>query len=149
TAAGCQLSPEAVAASDDYLRLFFRSATGAAAAPATSAQRSRSRAALPSLYDAHWYASTRLEDHQITYTTTDAIIDEYFDEHPEAVPRGVTVAQIRAAAQAGPRAEAEAALALTEGLAPDLVIPLTGYVEINQEADAKLADARELSSGER
>jgi hypothetical protein len=149
-ASGCQLSPAAIAASDDYLRLFFRSASGAvpAAAPA-SGQRSRSRSVLPSLYDAHWYASTRLEDHQISYTTTDALIDAYFDEHPEAVPTGVTVAQIQAAAQARPRAEAEAAAALTQGLPPDLVIPLTGYVDINREADAKLADARELPSSER
>jgi hypothetical protein len=151
-ASGCQLSPAAIAASDDYLRLFFRSASGAvpaaASAPA-SGQRSRSRSVLPSLYDAHWYASTRLEDHQISYTTTDALIDAYFDEHPEAVPTGVTVAQIQAAAQARPRAEAEAAAALTQGLAPDLVIPLTGYVDINHEADAKLADARELPSSER
>ncbi len=152
-ASGCQLSPAAISASDDYLRLFFRSASGGAAAVApsapTSGQRSRGRAVLPSLYEAHWYASTRLEDHQISYTTTDALIDAYFDEHPEAVPTGVTVAQIQAAGQARPRAEAEAAAALTQGLPPDLVIPLTGYVDINREADAKLADARELPSSER
>jgi hypothetical protein len=143
-ASGCQLSPGAIAASDDYLRLLFRSASASA-----SGERSRGRPAPPSLYEAHWYASTRLEDHQISYTTTDALIDAYFDEHPEAVPTGVTVAQIQAAAQAGPRVEAEAAAALTQGLAPDLVIPLTGYVDANHEADTKLVDARELPSSER
>ena len=34
-------------------------------------------------------------------------------------------------------------------MAPELAIPLTGYVDANHAADAKLADARELSSQER
>src|SRR5690606_10743871 len=60
TAAGCQLSPEALEGSDDYLRHFFQGATAAATAR-------RSRQPPPTLYDAHWYASTRLEDHQLSY----------------------------------------------------------------------------------
>lgn len=151
-AAGCQLSPAAIADSDDYLRWFFRSASGGTAAPAAAATRPRNRnraAPLPTLYDAHWYASTRLEDEQLSYTTTDALIDDYFAEHPEALPAAMTVAEIQSAAQTRPPAEADAAAVLTQGLAPDLVIPLTGYVEANHDADAKLADARELSSAER
>jgi len=48
-----------------------------------------------------------------------------------------------------PRAEVSAVLALTAGLDDDRAIPLTGYVEANHAADAKLADARERSSAER
>ncbi len=61
----------------------------------------------------------------------------------------MTVAEIRASASTLPHAEADAVAALTTGLAPELIVPLTGYVEANREADAKLADARELSSTER
>ena len=151
-ASGCQLSPAALETSDDYLRFFFRAATGAAATggapPRTTAARSRSAPA-PTLYDAHWYASARLEDHQLSYTTTDALIDDYFAANPDKLPASLTVAEIRNAASALPRAEMGAVLALTAGLADDLAIPLTGYVEANHAADAKLADARELSSAER
>jgi hypothetical protein len=145
-AAGCQLSPEALAASDDYLRHFFGAAAGAAAGPAPSRQRNRQPT---TLYDAHWHASTRLEDHQLSYTTTDALIDDYFAAHAEALPASMTVAEIQAAARTLLRAEVDAVAVLTAGLAPDLAIPLTGYVAANQAADAKLEDARELSSAER
>jgi hypothetical protein len=151
-ASGCQLSAAAIEKSDDYLRFFFRAATGVAAADGTASRsigsRNRSTRA-PTLYDAHWYASTRLEDFQLSYTTTDALIDDYFATNPDKLPAMLTVAQVRHAARTAPRAEAEAAAALTAGLAPDLEIPLTGYVEANHAADAKLADASELSSAER
>jgi hypothetical protein len=144
-ASGCQLSPAALETSDDYLRHFFRAAT--TSVPTADA---RKRAAAPAtLYDAHWYASVRLEDEAISYTTTDALIDDYFAAHPDRLPESLTVAAIRSAAPAVGRAEAEAATALTMGLAPDLPVPLTGYVELNHAADAKLAEARELSSAER
>ena len=140
-ASGCQLSPAALETSDDYLRYFFRAATGAT----DSTKRGRPA----TLYDAHWYASTRLEDHQISYTTTDALIDDYFAAHPDALPASMTVAQIRAAVRTLPRAESEAINALTEGLAPDTPLPLTGFVDANHAAEAQLAGARELSSSER
>jgi hypothetical protein len=143
-ATGCQLSSAALETSDDYLRHFFRAATGAATADA------RKRGAAPAtLYDAHWYASARLEDQAISYTTTDALIDDYFAAHPDKLPETLTVAEIRSAAPTLGRAEAEAATELTAGLAPQTPIALTGYVELNHAADAKLADARELSSAER
>jgi hypothetical protein len=145
-ASGCQLSPAALETSDDYLRYFFRAATDVPARPTGSRARSAPAA---TLYDAHWYASTRLEDHQLSYTTTDALIDDYFAAHPDELPPSMTVAEIREAARTLSRTEADAAAALTMGLAPELPIPLTGYVEANQEADAKLKDARELSSAER
>jgi hypothetical protein len=144
-AGGCQLSPAALETSDDYLRHFFRAATAA-----TANGDSRKRGAPPAtLYDAHWYASARLEDEAISYTTTDALIDDYFAAHPDKLPESLTVAAIRSGAPALGRAEAEAATALTAGLAPETPIPLSGFVELNHEADAKLTDARELSSAER
>jgi len=144
-ASGCQLSPAALATSDDYLRHFFRAATTSADS-ASGAKRNRQPR---TLYDAHWYASTRLENHQLSYTTTDALIDDYFASHPDALPTSTTVAQIRAGAKVLTRAEIEAVEELTAGLAPETAIPLTGYIEANHAAQAKLADARELSSAER
>ena len=61
----------------------------------------------------------------------------------------MTVAEIRGAARTMTRAEIEAVDALTSGLAPETPVPLTGYVDANHAADAKLADAREASSAER
>jgi hypothetical protein len=150
-ASGCQLSPEALESSDDYLRYFFAGATdpGATAPSATLSRRNKNKRNAPALYDAHWSASTRLEDHALSYTTTDALIDDYFAAHPDRLPASLTVAEIRDAARTLPRAESDAAIALTAGLAPELAIPLTGYVEANHAADAKLAEARELSSKER
>lgn len=133
-ASGCQLSPEALETSDDYLRFFFRDATKRPA---------------PTLYAAHWYASTRLEDHQISYTTTDALIDDYFAAHPDDLPRAMTVDAIRQASGVLGPAEKQALESLTAGLAGDLSIPLTGYVALNHSAQEKLSDATELSSRDR
>ncbi len=142
-ASGCQLSPAALETSDDYLKYFFQAEAGRESEP-------RKRRAPPAtLYDAHWYASTRLEDHELSYTTTDALIDDYFAAHPDKLPESMTVAEIRSAAPTLARAEADAAAALTAGLAPETPIPLEGYVDANHAADSKLADARELSSEER
>ena len=143
-ASGCQLSPAALETSDDYLRLFFR----AAAAKTTANARTRSAPAV-TLYDAHWYASARLEDHQLSYTTTDALIDDYFAPNPGKLPATMTVAQIRDAVRTLLPSEVAAVVVLTAGLADDRPIPLTGYVDANHAADAKLAASRELSSAER
>jgi hypothetical protein len=153
-ASGCQLSPAALTSSDDYLRHFFHAATGEGAAPSATGARAssagkRGRPQAPSLYDAHWYAAERLEDHQLAYTTTDALIDDFFAAHPDRLPAATTVADLRLAAMTLPQAEADAVAALTAGLPADLSIPLTGYVDANHAADAKLENARELSSAER
>lgn len=147
-ASGCQLSPAALDKSDDYLRHFFTALSGGVAGAATTGRR---RVAPPrlTLYDAHWYASTRLEDHQLSYTTTDALIDGYFAAHPGDLPATLTVAEIQLAARGLEGAEAKAVAELTAGLLPETAISLTGYVEANRDADVKLADARELSSEER
>jgi len=125
-ASGCESSPEGLGASDDYLQLFFRAASGTA----TEGTRLRNRRP-PTLHDAHWYAALRLEDQQLPYTTTDALIDAYFAANPQRLPPSLTVAEIQGAARTLSRAEADAAVALTAGLALDLAIPLSGYVEAN------------------
>lgn len=147
-ATGCQLSPKALETSDDYLRYFFRAATTRPAGKQGVAIRtSATRPA--TLAEAHWDASVRLEDHQISYTTTDALIDDYFAAHPEQLPAAMSVSEIRRASHVLDSEESRALETLVADLAADLSIPLTGYVESNETAQARLADARELSSDER
>jgi len=145
-AAGCQRSQQALESSDDYLRLFFRNAT----TPAASGRRARGRAlAPPSLHDAHWAAAAQLEDQELAYTTTDALIDDYFAAHAEMLPASLTVGELRGLASVLPAAETAALATMTEGLAAEMAVPLTGYVEANHAAVEKLADATERSSVER
>lgn len=61
----------------------------------------------------------------------------------------MTVRQMRAGAAVLDAAERNALAALTSDLPPDRVVPLTGYVELNHAAQAKLENAREHSSAER
>lgn len=144
-ASGCQRSPEALVTSDDYLRHFFRAATGTERDVTVYGSRRRP----PTLAAAHWYATARLEDHQISYTTTDALIDAYFEANPEGLPAVQTVGDLLASADVLDADETRALESLTAGLPRDLAIPLTGFIERNHEAQAKLVDATELSSAER
>lgn len=132
---GCQLSESAIERSDDYLHLFFD-------------QLKRRGAGTP-LTEAHWHAATRLEDHQISYTTVDALADSYFHASPHRLPQTMTVAEIRRLKSSATPAEASALQALTVGLPPDLGISLTDVVKRNHAAQARLKDARELSSAQR
>jgi hypothetical protein len=132
---GCQLSESAIEHSDDYLHLFF--------------DRIRQRGMRTQLEDAHWYASTRLEDHQISYTTVDALADSYFHATPQRLPPSMTVQEIRRLKSSATPVEAAALQALTRDLSPDLDVSLTDVVERNHAAQEQLEDARELSSKRR
>lgn len=129
---GCQLSPAAIERSADYPRLFFQYV------------RQHGRGAR--LVDAHWHASVRLEDHQISYTTVDALADEYFARLPERLPRALSVAELRNLRSAATPAESAALTTLLSGLSDQTSISLTDLVERNHAAQTKLKDARESSS---
>ncbi len=144
TATGCQLTPEAIERSDDYLRLFFRALT-----PAARDEADSDRDGTVSLAEAHWYASTRIEDHQISYTSIDAMADDYFEKHPHRLPQMMTVQAIRALSERGSAAERAAALRLTMGKPAQLRVSLDDLVDRNEAALAKLESADELSSAER
>ncbi len=145
-AAGCQRSQQALESSDDYLRLFFRNAT----TPAGPGKRVRGRAPKPpSMHDAHWAAAAQLEDQELAYTTTDALIDDYFAAHSDLLPASFTVGELRGLASMLPAAEADALATMTGGLAAEMAVPLRGYVAANHAAVEKLAGATERSSAER
>ena len=137
-ATGCQLSPEAIERSDDYLRLFFRHL----------ASRERD-GATTTLERAHWAASVQLEHHQLSYTTVDALADEYFAAAPDVLPKRMTVAEIRKLRTVATPPEAEALDALAKGLDPGLEIALDDLVKRNHDAEKVLQGRREDSSAQR
>ncbi len=141
-ASGCQLSEEAIASSDDYLKLFFE---GLQRSPDTADPE----AAEVTLEGAHWYASTRVEDHQLSYTSVDALVDAYFAAAPNELPDSVSVAQLRRVAERATPAEARAFAELTATLSEDFAVSLDDIVRRNHDAQAKLDHSTELSSAER
>jgi hypothetical protein len=137
-ATGCQLSPAAIERSDDYLRLFFRQlASGERDGAAVTLDR------------AHWVASVQLEHHQLSYTTVDALADEYFVASSGALPKRMTVAEIRKLRAVATPPEAEALDALTVKLDSTLEIALDDVVKRNHDAEKMLQGRREDSSAQR
>ncbi len=140
TATGCQLSASAIEGSDDYLRWLLQFLQDAAASDRPT-----------SLHAAHWYASARLEHHQVPYSTSDALIDEAFadGDKSSAWPSHVSVDALRAGAHVLSDAEGAALAHLLNGLEEDQQISLKDYIARNVAADTVLRDARELTSAQR
>jgi hypothetical protein len=132
------LSPEAIEHSDDYLRLFFRELA--------SGERDGAGVRLDR---AHWAASMQLEHHQLSYTTVDALADEYFVATPDALPKRMTVGEIRKLRPVATPPEADALDALTKGLDPTFAIALDDLVKRNHDAEKVLQGRRESSSAQR
>jgi hypothetical protein len=143
-ASGCQLTQQAIEHSDDYLRLFFKGLTGAAARDADVDGDGK-----VSLSEAHWYASTRIEDHQISYTSGDALADAYFTAHPTRLPKTLTISEIRALGAGGSPEKRAALQRLTDGKDPRLVVSLDDLVAQNHTAFDKLKSSTELTSRQR
>ncbi len=139
-AAGCQKSSDALDRSDDYLRYFFD--TEGSSADVDNDGRI-------TLEEAHWYASVRVEHHQITYTSFDALADQHFEGAPERLPDHVSVATVTALSADATPAERRALEKMLNGLDSIAQIPLKTHVALNHEAQAKLDDATELSSSAR
>ncbi|MEO0423901.1 MAG: hypothetical protein AAF184_16300 [Pseudomonadota bacterium] len=136
TATGCQLSAEAIEASDDYLNLLLGFLDDKAR-----------RDEPTSLHAAHWYASARLEHHQVPYSTSDHLI-------AEALARGtwpsvISARSLRVNADLLPNAEASALRHLLEGMDPQQSVFLDDVVARNHAASQVLRDARELTSAQR
>jgi hypothetical protein len=131
----CALNSRAAAGNNDYLHHFF-----AAATRSTTLRRVRQMA---TLHDAHWYASTHIASHRLSYTTTDALIDAYFESHPQQLPESLTVGEIRAASSTMSRSESDAIAELSAGLAQELAIPLTGHTAASQAAAEEQATDRD------
>jgi hypothetical protein len=118
-ATGCQADAALVAQSQDYLHMFFSSLT-----PAARKAADADGDGVISFAEAHWYASTVGDARNVTYTSIDALADNWFDTHPETLPPSLTVGEIKTLARVSPPAEAQALGALLAGFDASLVVPL-------------------------
>lgn len=123
-ATGCQADAAEVAQSQDYLHVFFRSL-----APATRDQADADGDGEISFAEAHWHATAAGDARNVTYTSIDALADAWFDANSRALPRSLTVGEIRALAGDAPAAEARAAGRILGGLDAGVVVPLVGLAE--------------------
>lgn len=139
TPRACQLSRKAIESSDDYLHLFF-----------ASVERQASEGdGEPSFYEAHWSASAGLEDHQISYTSSDALIDDYFATHPESLPASLTVRELERLAESASLPERQALALMADSLSADTQVSLRDMVAVNHDTQRRLEGHRESSSSER
>jgi hypothetical protein len=82
---GCQTSLEAIESTDDYLKYFFLQ---------NNLNADANEDGQVSFDEAHWYASSKLEKHNISYSDFDATVDEYFTEHPDAVSKAIPLSTL-------------------------------------------------------
>jgi hypothetical protein len=108
-ATGCQADAADVAQSRDYLHMYF-SSLAPAARPAADADGNGE----VSFAEAHWYASTEGDARNVTYTSIDALADDWFELHSAALPRSLKLREVQALPGASP-AEARALRILLSG----------------------------------
>ncbi|MEO6080594.1 MAG: hypothetical protein ABIQ86_12540 [Steroidobacteraceae bacterium] len=118
-ATGCQADAAEVAQSRDYLHMFFLSLR-----PATRDAADADGDGVVSFAEAHWYASIESDARNVTYTSIDAMADAWFDTHPEALPRSLTVREILALTTDAPPSEARALRSLLIGHDANLALSL-------------------------
>jgi hypothetical protein len=127
-ATGCQADAGEVAQSRDYLKMFFASVT-----PDERQRADADADGMISFEEAHWFASAHGDTRNVTYTTLDALADEWFARHPEDLPEGITVAELRQLARGAPPAERQAVQRMTDGLTPGNELSLR---DLATQADA-------------
>ena len=77
-----------------------------------------------SFAEAHWYASTQGDERNVTYTSIDALADDWFHAHADSAPRSLTVREVQALAAKASPAETLAARRLLAGFGDELALPL-------------------------
>ncbi len=137
---GCQTSLDAIESSDDYLKYFFLQDTLGADA---------NKDKQISFHEAHWYASSKLERHNISYSDFDATIDEYFAAHPNKLAKEISVSNLASLIKQLSRAEQLAYKKLSDGLASEIKINLKNHVSLHKQAIEKLKNHTEATSKER
>ncbi len=112
-ATGCQADALQVAESRDYLKMFFASVT-----PEEKSRADADRDGSVSFEEAHWFASAQGDIRNVTYTTLDAMADDWFAKHPQDLPARLTVRELQQLAAGAPPAEQQAVRRMTDGLTP-------------------------------
>lgn len=112
-ATGCQADALQVAESRDYLKMFFASVT-----PEEKTRADADRDGHITFEEAHWFASAQGDIRNVTYTTIDALADEWFARHPQDLPARFTVRELQQLGAAATPAEQQAVRRMTDGLTP-------------------------------
>ncbi|MEP7314447.1 MAG: hypothetical protein ABI859_17815 [Pseudomonadota bacterium] len=119
-ATGCQADAAEVAQSQDYLHVFFGSLTAA-----QRAQADADHDGAISFSEAHWQASVAGDQRNVTYSTVDALAEDYFAAHPDELPKTLRVSELRELARGAAVAEVAAVQRLTANVNGDVVLTLT------------------------
>jgi hypothetical protein len=137
---GCQTSLEAIESSDDYLKYFVLQ---------DDLNADANEDEKISFEEAHWYASSKLEKHNISYSDFDATVDEYFNSHPDELNQVISIAKLSLLIKSLSNAEQLAYKKMSADLSDDIRIDLTNHVILHKQAMEKLKDHTENTSIER
>jgi hypothetical protein len=137
---GCQTSLEAIESSDDYLKYFFLQ---------NNTNADANEDGQVSFDEAHWYASSKLEKHNISYSDFDATVDEYFSVYPNNVSKAIPLSQLSKLIKGLSAAEQSAYRKMTIGISKDTDINLTNYVSLHKQAIETLREHTESTSTKR
>ena len=110
-ATGCQSDAAEVAASKDYLHVFFEALSRAGQRHADANGDGK-----VSFEEAHWYATRLGDERNITYTTIDSLADSWFEQHPDQLPARISVNELHRLAAGATPAERSTLQFLTTGL---------------------------------
>lgn len=118
-ATGCQANAAEIAASQDYVHVFFNSLRRD-----VRPEVDTNRDGQVSFDEAHWETTLNGDPRNITYTTVDAYADAWFEGLGELAPANVTLGELRGLAERAGPAEQRVLRGLTGGLTADYRVPL-------------------------
>lgn len=127
-ATGCQANAAEIAASQDYIQVFF-SSLRPEARPAVDADRDGQ----VSFDEAHWETTLNGDPRNITYTTVDAYADAWFEGLGDQAPASVSLGELRGLAERAGPAEQRVLRGLTGGLTADHRVPLSDLAAQGRE----------------
>lgn len=110
-ATGCQANAREVEESADYLRVYFE-----AFLPEKRAQTDLNHDGKVSFEEAHWHATRFGDDRNVTFSTVDAMAEEWLQQHPDALPEEISLAELMPLAAAAGPGETETLKTMTRGL---------------------------------
>jgi hypothetical protein len=118
-ATGCQANAAEIAASQDYVHVFFNSLKRE-----LRSEVDANRDGEVSFDEAHWETTLKGDPRNITYTTVDAYADAWFEGLGEQAPVTVTLGELRGLAERTGPAEQRVLRGLTGGLTADYRVSL-------------------------
>lgn len=136
-ATGCQASAAQVAASEDYIQVFF-----GALRPERRRDVDTDKDGQVSFEEAHWEATLRGDPRNITYTTLDSLADEWFASLGDAAPHELTLGELREIAAAVGGSEEVALRGLTGGLTAGHRVPVQDLAAQGREWSRTLSGPR-------